>query len=176
MCIILEPQELQVPDRHWSPVSSLMPPPRWGLEAVERTLPCGSTLTFALMLKGASSSVLSFLFQRPGAQASHTGKRLAWSWTKRQGWDLSPGSYSAEGLPILGSQCSWQWPWPVLEEKKNQVNNVNLNLYLYLLRLWSHAPFSWVSLYSTQPGAWPLVLAPLLKMEELQQWAGNYRL
>lgn len=33
-----------------------------------------------------------------------------------------------------------------------------------------------VSLYSTQPGARPLVLAPLLKMEELQQWAGNYRL
>ena len=25
-------------------------------------------------------------------------------------------------------------------------------------------------------GAWPLVLARLLKMEELQQWAGNYRL
>lgn len=39
-----------------------------------------------------------------------------------------------------------------------------------------HTPFFQVSLYSTQPGARPLVLAPLLKMEELQQWAGNYRL
>lgn len=125
-------------DKHWSPVSSPMPPPRWGVRCNgENCLPCGSSLTFGLMLKGTSSSVLSSLFQRPGTQGSHTGKRLAWSWTKRQGWDLSPGSYSAEGFHILGSQCSWQWPWPVLEEKKNWVNNVNLNLYLYLLRLWS---------------------------------------
>lgn len=174
---MFEPQE--VPDKQTRKPCRF--PDAWptvGLVVTE-TIACpssGTSLTFSLILKTTFSSVLSSLFQRPGNGGSHTGKGPAWSWTKWQCWDSSSGFYSAERLHISGWQCSWQWPWPVLEKKR--VNNVNLNLYLYLFRLLSqqkHTPFSQVSWHSTQPWVGLLVLAWLLKMQELQQWAGNYK-